>query len=48
MGVIYFRRFDNAILGLTKLFSKKHKQQWVSRSLGLPEGLQYIQSTITA
>ena len=29
MGVLYFRRFDNAILllGLTKLFKKKHKQK---------------------
>ena len=36
LGVIYFRRFVNAILGLTKLFWKKRKQRWVSRSLGLP------------
>ena len=36
LGVIYFRRFVNAILGLTKLFWKKCKQRWVSRSLGLP------------
>ena len=36
LGVIHFRRFVNAILGLTKLFWKKHKQRWVSRSLGLP------------
>ena len=37
MGVLYFRRFDNAIVGLTKLYKKKHKQRRVSRSLLLPE-----------